>query len=330
MKRLLLVFCVLAILLSMVSCEKSITPKNRIFDRYFDTVSTLYDYTGLSRAEFDKMALDIEEKISKYHKYFDIYNEYEGIVNLAYINKTVGKIKIDKELFDFLKFSKEIHSLTGGEVNVAFGAVLSIWHSYREAGEQVPDIALLEEANLHTDINSLALYEDELAVERLDERLLIDAGAIGKGYACEVIGEYVREKYGEGFVLDFGGNLKAIGSKPNGDAWKSGVKNPIAHSSQSHVYTFELKNQSVATSGNYERFYQVDGLRYHHIIDKDTLMPKNEYASVTVISDSGAYADALSTAFFNMSKEEIENSLKAFKNTSVVLVYPDGKSEILK
>lgn len=330
MKKTAFIFASALMLLALASCQNQIEPKNRVFYQYFDTVCTLYDYTGLSDEEFDKMASDVEEQILKYHMYFDIYNEYEGVVNLAYINKTSGKIKVDKELFDFIEYSKQMHNLTRGEVNIAFGAVLSIWHDCREEGLAVPDISLLQNANTHTDIEKLALYENELSLERLDACLTLDAGAIGKGYACEKIGEYIREKYGEGFVLDFGGNLKAVGTKPDGSGWKSGVKNPLSNSQSLFVYTFEIKNQCAVTSGNYERFYTVDGINYHHIIDKDTLMPQNTYTSVTVIAESSALADALSTAFFNMTEEEIKSTLSNLENAKAVIVYPSGNYEIVE
>ncbi len=329
MKKIISIFLFFLLSFSLCSCERQITPKNRVFYQYFDTVCTVYDYTGLSTADFDALCEDVEAKMKKFHQYLDIYNDYNGVVNLKSINDTSGKIKVDEELFDFLKFSKEMHTLTNGEVNIAFGSVLSIWHDYRKEGVAVPDISILEDANLHTDIENLALYDDELAVERLDEKMMLDAGAIGKGYACQMIGEYVRERYGEGFVLDFGGNLKAVGSKPSGDGWSSGVRNPNPYSQEPYVYTFEISNASAVTSGSYERFYTVGGQSYHHIIDKDTLMPKNTYTSVTVITESSALADALTTAFFNMEKEEIERTLSSLENTSAVLVYPGGFYEVI-
>ena len=331
MKKTVSIILTLFLLLCFVSCEENISPKSREFYYYFDTMSTVYDYTGMSEERFSALCSDVEDKMLIYHKYFDIYNEYTGVVNLATINKTEGKIQVDRELFDFLKHAKEMYNLTRGEVNVAFGSVLSIWHDYREQGKSVPAYAELSAANLHTDIEKLALYEDTLSVERLDTGLLLDAGALAKGYACEKIGEYVREKYGEGIVLDFGGNLKCVGAKPNGSGWKSGVRNPDPFAVDPYVHTFEIKNASAVTSGVYERYYVVDGVSYHHIIDKDTLFPKNDYLSVSIICPSAAMADALSTAFFNMESSEISEVLSGInEKITVIIIHKNGEKEIIE
>ena len=154
---------------------------------------------------------------------------------------------------------------------------------------------------------------------------------MAKGYACEKIGEYVREEYGEGFVLDFGGNLKCVGSKPGGDGWTSGIRNPNQFATNPYVHTFKIKNQAAVTSGSYERFYVVDGVRYHHLIDKDTLFPQNTYVSVTIICSSSAMADALSTAFFNMEVSEISEIVSQIDDElSVVILFEDGTKQIIE
>ncbi len=341
MKKIISVILCLFFLLNLSSCKAGWNSnrdkaKNRVFYQYFDTVSIFYDYTGATAENFEAVCRDVENMMSKYHKLFDIYNEYEGINNLASINASRNGVKVDKELFDFLIFAKEMYALTDGEVNIAFGSVLSIWHEHRTHGIENPDEAtlpseeILREANLHTSIENLALDEETLTVARLDEKLKLDAGALGKGYACEIIGEYVREKYGEGYVLDFGGNLKAIGAKPDGKGWTTGIQNPDMLSSVAFIRTFEVKNISVVTSGNYQRFYTVGGINYHHIIDKDTLMPRNDYVSVTVIYSSSAVCDALSTAYFNMKTSEIEENVKQFENIEVILVEKSGEIKTIK
>ena len=326
LKKIISIVLLLAVIFSFTACEERITPKSRTFFGYFDTFITVYDYTGGSQRDFDAMCSEIEEKIEKYHKLFDIYNRYEGVVNLAQINESEGKLKVDTELFDFLTFALEIHGLTGGEVNIAFGSVLEIWHRYRKEGREVPSEEILNEANLHTDLKSLSLNNEEMTVERLDAQMKLDAGAVGKGYALEAVGEYIRENYGEGYVLDFGGNLKSIGTKKNGEGWTTGIKNPDV-SSDSYAYTTVLSDECISTSGNYERFYTVGGVRYHHIIDKDSLFPENYYASVSVICKSGALSDALSTAFFNMTKEQILKVKSTLSNIEIIVVYENGKVE---
>lgn len=321
------VLCVTC-LLSVFSCSNSKTQaQSRVFYEYFDTVSVFYDYTGLSEENFFEVAEKVEEAIGEYHRLYDIYNEYDGITNLATLNRSAGEgaQKVDKRIIDMLLFSKEMYNLTDGKVNVAMGAVLSIWHDYREEGARIPTTAELEAAAEHTDINNIIIDEENMTVELTDPEMSLDVGAVAKGYAVEMTAAMLEADGLSGCVLDVGGNLRAIGTKPNGGGWSAGVKNPDLTSSKAYVYTFNLKNEALVTSGSYERFYTVGGVRYHHIINEETLMPENYYTSVSVKSDSSALSDALSTAIFNMQYEEAKMFVEGFSNIIVVFVMPDGE-----
>ncbi len=276
----------------------------RDFFGYFSAaVTRVSDYSMGSEKKFNEAADLAEDMLEKYHKLFDIYNSYDGIVNIKTLNDNAGggAVKISSELFEFLSFSKEMHAVTGGEVNIAMGAVLKIWHDHREEGTSIPSMSELEEANKHTDINKLVLNEENMTAELVDEKMSLDVGALAKGYSVEKIAEAFKEKGLSSCVIDSGGNLRIIGTKPDGSSWKTGVKNPFGGQS---IYTLELSDTAAVTSGNYENFYIVDGVSYHHIIDKDTLMPAEHFASVTIIHKNSGVADALSTALFNMTYEE--------------------------
>ena len=327
--RLPALFVLIATLLSLFACAPPTKAKSKILSFvYFDTESTLYDYSGSKDSDFAALVEDVKQSLQNYHKLYDIYNEYEGMVNLATINKNAGNgaVSTDKKIIDMLLFSKEMYALTDGEVNVAMGAVLKIWHSYREMGDRIPPKQELEAAALHTDINNLVIDEENLTVELLDPQMSLDVGAIAKGYAVEMIARKMEEKGLTGLVIDVGGNLRAIGTKKDGTGWKTGVKNPTGGE---YVYYHELKNEAIVTSGSYERFYTVDGVKYHHIINGETLMPENHYLSVTVISNNSAFSDALSTAVFNMKYDEAKTFAKTLLGTKIVVVLPNGKTEEL-
>ncbi len=303
--------------------------KQKIFYGRFDTVSVFYDNSGLSDSEFTKVCTLVEDKLDHYHRLFDIYNSYDGIINVKDLNESRGKGAIDlsRELFDFLEYSKEMHRLTSGEVNIAMGAVLSIWHDYRTEGAQVPDRAELEAAALHTDINSLILNREDLTAEISDPLMLLDVGAIAKGYTAERIAETLSAEGYSGVALDLGGNIRAVGKKPDGSGWHTGIKDPDV-SSDGYLYEFELADSSAVTSGNYERYYTVGDKVYHHIIDKDTLMPSEHFVSVTVITHDSGLADALSTALFNMTYEEGIAIIDTLENIKVIWLTHDGEIKI--
>ena len=237
LKRIVAVLLISTIFTAFLSCGKttdSYTPQKRIFYEYFDTVGTFYDYSGLSKENFSALADKVEKTLSEYHKLYDIYNEYEGITNLATLNKSAGhgKVKVDQKIIDLLLFAKEMHQKTNGKLNIAMGAVLKIWHSYREAGAEVPPEQMLISANEHTDINALIIDEENLTVELVDPKMSLDVGAVAKGYAVEMTAKMLEAEGYSGLVLDVGGNLRTIGKKPNGDGWKAGIKNPSSPYSQ--------------------------------------------------------------------------------------------------
>ena len=308
-------------------CSCGGAAKEYTFYGSFDTVSTFYDYTGgLSVKKFEKLCCRVESELLEYHRLYDIYNEYEGITNLATINKNAGNgpQKVDSRIINMLLYSKEMYELTGGKVNVAIGAVTKIWHDYRKEGVAIPPMESLIAASEHTDINNLVINEEDSTVELKDANMSLDVGAIAKGYAVEAIADgLLRDDY-SGYVLDVGRNIRAIGEKPDSSGWTCGVINPDWTSAQAYVYKTTLKNQSMSTSGSYERAYTVDGVSYHHIINGETLMPENYYLSVSIRAESSALTDALSTGVFNMKPEEAAVFIEKLPGVFAVFVMPNG------
>ena len=332
---LLLLFC---LPFSLISCKDNSEPNvnNRVFYDYFDTVCVFYDYTGMDTEKFNALSKSVEAAIGHYHRLFDIYHEYDGINNIATVNRLAGhgSVEVSRELIELLLFSKEMHTLTGGKVNVAMGSVLSLWHTFRYSADnekRIPTSEELSEAGKHISFDSIIIDEEKSTVEITDPEASIDVGAIAKGYTAELIKRELASEGYSGLVLDLGGNLCAVGEKPNGDGWKSGIKNPLYpdSSEEPYVRAVTLKNASLVTSGVYERYYVVDGIRYHHIIDPVTLMPENRYLSVTVQADHSGLSDALSTAIFNMDYDEAEKLVSELNGVEVTLVFGDGTYKVL-
>ncbi len=322
------VLLVISTCLSLFSCEgegQDVKPNTRMFFEYFDTFGTLYDYSGASAAEFSRNADIIERELERCHKLFDIYNEYDGMNNLATLNKMAGKgaVELDGTVLDLLEYSVSMYEKTGGALNIAFGSVLKIWHAYRLEGKKVPSLQELSAANEHTDISCLVIDREGGTAELLDAQMSLDVGAVAKGYAVERVAELIKELGLTSYVLDMGGNLRAVGTKKNGEGWSSGIKNPLG--SPEYIARIELSDSALVTSGTYERFYTVDGVSYHHIIDPDTLFPGDRYISLSVHAPSSALADALSTALFNMELSEVELFLKSNPDIGVVILGNDGK-----
>lgn len=337
-------FIILGQLVSLTGCLKTLPsdstetvinskPKGLMYFDFFDTVSTIYSYAGDEQEKFEQNCNDVTTLLREYHQLFDIYNEYSQINNLCTINKNAGgdPLIVDQKLIDFLLYCKTIYTLTNGETNVMFGAVLKPWHDERTNATQnpssakVPDMDLLIENNKNTDIDSLEIDDENNTVRITNPNASIDVGALGKGYATEKAANLLESMGVTSYVLNIGGNIRIIGTKQDGSGWVTGIKNPYDKSS--YAAYMDLSDTSCVTSGDYERFYTVDNIKYHHIIDKDTLMPAEHFSSITVITKDSGLADALSTALFCMSYEEGLSLVESISDVDVLWIFKDGSQK---
>lgn len=302
--------------------------------QFFDCFDTVTAITGYARSQKDfsqKMKL-LQEKLMYYHQLYDIYHTYDGMNNMKSINDAAGKkpVKVDTEILNLLKLGMEMYDKTGGKLQIAYGSVLSLWHEYRELGMEQPVQAKLppkeelDKRARHTDLEKLILDEEASTVYLADENMSLDVGSIGKGYAVQKLAEYAREIDLEHVLISVGGNVCAVGTKADGTPWLVGVENPDTQSSQPYVCSVELADQSIVTSGDYQRYYEVDNIRYCHIIDPDTNMPPEYYSSVSVITKDSGIADALSTSLFSMEYEAGLDLVESLDGVEAMWIEKDG------
>jgi len=324
---------VILILISLTSCkEKELVRYESEFIILFDTVTRIVGFAH-SKEEFKEYAQVIYDNLKEYHQLYDIYNDYEGINNIKTINDNAGikPVKVDQRIIDLLKFSKEVYEKTNGETNIAFGAVLKIWHEYRTEGIDDPDnaslppIEELKKAAEHTNIEDIIIDEKASTVFLRDPLMSLDVGAVAKGYATEQVSKIVREKGLTSGLLSVGGNVRAINNNiVTGDSWNVGVQDPNSPRGQSILKLVKIDDMSMVTSGDYERYYVVNGEKYNHIIDKDTLYPAEYFSAITIICEDSGMADALSTATFAMPFEEGMEFINSLPDTEAMWVFTDG------
>jgi thiamine biosynthesis lipoprotein len=336
-KSLISLCAIIGLLVNLTGCptvanrEESKKPQGMVNFTFFDTVSYVYSYAGDSQEEFEARTNGVFEILGEYHKLFDIYYEHSGVTNLRTLNNNAGgeAMVVDEKLIDFLLYAKELYETTDGEMNIMMGSVLSLWHDCREAASvnpanaRIPTEDELLEANKHTDMSFLEIDEENNTVRITDPKAKIDVGALGKGYATEKAAEYLKSVGAESYVLNIGGNIRIIGNKPDGSGWGTGIKDPA--DSERYAMTLTLADTSCVTSGDYERYFTVNGERYHHIIDKDTLMPATYFSSVSIITKNSGLADALSTALFAMSYEDGLALVEKIGGVDVLWITSDGK-----
>ena len=322
-------FLMMTVLLCMSGCGREKLHSYTLYTA-FDTETNLQFFAKESDAGHIYEVFKTE--LERYHQLFDIYHDYKDVHNIKTINDNAGiaPVAVDEEIINMLKLSVQIGEKSGGSMNAAMGSVLAIWHDYRMAGLDDPEAAALPameeltEAAGHTDIRKLIIDEENNTVYLSDPEMSLDVGAIAKGYAVAKLGELLEKEGVTSGLLDVGGNILAIGSKKDGSLWRIALQNPDLDSEKAYIHVLGLSDTALVTSGDYQRFYTVDGKKYHHIIDADTLMPADYFTSVSVLCKDSGLADALSTALFSMDEQSGRKLAESIGGVEVLWVYKDG------
>ncbi len=322
-----LCFC-LAVTLLLPGCSGTLDRYQYTYLDVFDTATTLVLYAP-SQDEADDLAEKLHTRLYDLHRLYTIYDSYDGVINLKSINDAAGApVTVDARIVSLLKLGKEAHALTNGRVNIAMGSVLSLWHQARTEGIDHPEAAVLpakdalESAAKHADIKALEIDQNALTVRLTDPESSLDVGAIAKGYAAQELADYATELGITSALISVGGNVVAVGGKPDNTPWCIGIEDPAGE--EQYLFTVNIRDRAVVTSGNYQRYYTVDGVRYHHLIDPDTLYPAEYMTSVSVIGPDSGMADALSTALFLMPPEEGREFLKTVSGYEAAWILKDG------
>lgn len=349
----------LAVLLLLSSCtqEKQTVPQKQPNDdadvvsstytkysvSYFDTFDTLITITAYASDQetFDAAASQMHQLYITMHQLYDNYNAYPGVNNVYTLNHTAAEkpVEVDPLLFNLLKLCKQKQPLLHSKVNIAMGSVLKIWHDYREAGlndpenAQVPSMDTLTQAAEHVNFDLVELNEDANTVYFTDPQLQLDLGAVAKGYTTEIVAQELIASGLSSFVISAGGNVRAGHAPLDGrTAWGIGVQNPegivLSSSTDDLIDVLYLCDTSVVTSGDYQRYYTVDGVRYHHLIDPDTLMPGDYFPSVTIVTNDSGLADLLSTAVFLMPYEEGYDFVNSLEDVEALWIFKDGSTSM--
>lgn len=215
----------------------------------------------------------------------------------------------------------ELCALTGGALDISIYPVVRAWGfttgEYRIPGES--ELAALLE---RVDYTAVTLED---GVVTLGEDMMIDLGSVVKGYTGDALTEQLGQEGVTSALLNLGGNVQALGAKPNGSLWRVAIQDP--NDSDGVLGVVSVEDKAVVTSGGYERYFEgADGEIYWHIIDPGTGAPaKNGLVSVSIIGESGLYCDALSTALFIMGEERAVAFWRKRQDFEMVLVTDDGR-----
>lgn len=254
---------------------------------------------------------EIETTLAYYTIMSDKYKSYDGMMNVYEINNNAGTtVTVDEKLYDLIKFTFDSQANVIDFYNAALGPVLQVWHDYRDNCNnnnvcELPPMEDLNTANENTNAANV-VFDDENRTLTMNEGMSIDLGGVSKGYVSREIIAYLDTLDLPSYLLNNGeSNISIGGTHPIRENGKfviaiTNPENPFDIYATAYVGDTE----QLVTSGDYQKYFEVEGVRYHHIIDPSTLMPTEHSRSVSIITTDPALADLYSTAIFNMSIED--------------------------
>ncbi|MDR7870976.1 MAG: FAD:protein FMN transferase [Tissierellaceae bacterium] len=337
-KTIAMTLVIIMVLSTLVGCTETYTKYDYTFYGSFDTIMQVVAYTK-NEKEFSNYMKILEERFFELHKLYDRFNNYDGLNNIKTINDNAGikPVKVEREIIDLILFAKDLYNKTGNLNNIAMGSVTDIWNDYREEGindpenAKLPPMDLLIEAQSHVDMDKIIVNEEESTVYLEDPKMILDVGAVAKGFATEIVAKEIQEEGLKSALISAGGNIRAIGKPLDDirDKWGVGIQNPDTSIFDTGrvLETIFITDSSVVSSGDHQRYYFVNDKRYHHIVHPETLMPTDYYRQVTIVTPHSGMADFYSTAVFLLPFEESKQLVDSIDNLEAAWVLPDGTIE---
>lgn len=286
---------------------------------YFDTIIsvTLYDP---SRTEELKQCFALAEQYENYFSASKTDSEISRI-NAAAPNP----VRVHAETLELIQKGLFYSALSDGNFDITIGKLAGLWDFQAET-PKLPAAGAVAKAARAVDYRKVIVNGNEVALTEPDAAL--DVGGIAKGYIADKMKEYLLSQGITNGLINLGGNILAIGAKDDGSAYTIGIQKPFDETGTS-VASVSVKDQTVVTSGVYERYFELDGTRYHHILNTDDGYPyDNGLLSVTVICDSSADGDGLSTTCFSLGLEKGMALIESLQHTEAIFITSDEKLHV--
>jgi len=256
-----------------------------------------------------------------------LLDRHSDTSDVARINRSAGEapVRVSEDTMEVLKRALHIGVLSDGAFDITVAPLLSLW-GFGTGGETVPEAESIASALRLVDFQQIKLDETAGTVLLKNKGSQIDLGGIAKGYIVDRAAEILLEQGITVAFLDAGGDIRVIGGKPDGSAWRIGVRHPRAR--REVIAVIELRDRAIVTSGDYMRYFIADDVRYHHIINPATGFPAQGLTSVTVVAADALTADALSTAGFVLGLEAAMALFESMPDVEAIIVTADGKVHV--
>lgn len=285
------------------------------YKKDFFAMDTYMEFTAYGKNAEEGLEKAIK-KVEEIEKIFSVTNEDSEVY--AVNNRTENTVQVSKKLMDMLKDTLRISRNTQGAFDISIYPLLRAW-GFTTSNYQIPSQQEIEDLLKNTGYDKIQIDSAKNKLT-LQKGMEIDFGGIAKGYSGDEAVQVLKECGVDSAILSLGGNIQALGSKPDGSAWNIAVKNP--DNIDSYIGILQVKDKAIVTSGGYERFFKGDnGEIYWHILNPATGYPaKQGLISVTIIGESGKECDALSTALFVKGLDEAAEYWKQYGGFEAVFV----------
>lgn len=271
----------------------------------------------------EKLDSAILEELQRVDRSLSVFNKQSTIsrINSGESNRT------DAMLYEIISKASEVSKITNGAFDITVMPLVNAWGFGFKKGD-FPTNQEVDSLRRFVGFHKLTLRKDS-TLEKKDSRIMIDCGAIAKGYGVDRIARLLREHGVRNFMVEIGGEVVTKGRNPKGHPWHIGISRPVDDGANEVQTVLDLENSALATSGNYRNYYERDGRRYAHTIDPRTGQPvQHSLLSATVIAPDCATADAYATAFMVLGVDSARQIVKERKDLKAYLIYADAKGDL--
>lgn len=313
-------FCITAVLIMVVTLNGcTVPPKSEsltMTGTYFDTVVQI-EVWGADQEIMEhcrQMCEDYEQMLSATIETSEI----------SRINNAGGEpVEVSDETAGLIEEGIKYGDISDGQFDITIASATDLWNFTDNEEKILPDPDELAEAVTHIDYHCIKVEGNTVTLT--DPEARIDLGGIAKGYIADRLKEYLKDEGIEHALIDLGGNMLTLGRRYDGNDFRIGIQKPFADTGTA-MAVVSVNDKSVVTSGDYERYFEKDGVIYHHILDPDTGYPvQNDLDQVTIISDQSVDGDALSTTCFAMGLEDGLELIRSLDGIEAVFVTKDGE-----
>ncbi len=288
-------------------------------------MGTLVKITAVARNESGAQAA-ATAGFAEIHRLEELLSTWIPTSELSRVNALAGvmPVPVSHETMTVVQGAIQVAEMTGGGFNIAIGPAVDIWNVIE--GRRVPTESELDALRHMVDLHAVHVDAQTQTIFLEKAGMRIDVGGIGKGYAADQAVAVMKKAGALAGIVALSGDIKTFGQLPGGRKFPVGIQDPRK---EGEVLAFiDLEDEAISTAGDYERFFERDGVRYHHILDPHTLQPARRCQSVTVIAREGIWADGLDTGIFVMGAELGMQLVEALPDVEALIVDHEGSVHV--